>query len=211
MPKNSKAVARLKGLNKHLQNDEEPVMSIPGIWDNGQTDHSTACDIVLTNQRIFGYYFVSFPRERLFLDALPLATIRAVTLRQKNFEPIFRELMVSSAERKVYIRAPRQKIEMLNEALRVAIAGHTSNTGATFAATEPEQAKQPPIYGRQEIRRQFENSPLGITTLFSGGLLLEVVGAMLWSIMHSAQIGLPLIVAGFVAWLSAILLRRKRT
>src|SRR5690348_9063486 len=116
-----KILNRLKGLRNNLQTDEQPLFSVPAIWDGGQGQHSTPCDIVVTNQRVFGYYYVSFPRERLFLDALPLKSIRAVSLRQKSFEPLFRELLVSNSQRRIYIRAPRQKIESLNEALRSAI------------------------------------------------------------------------------------------
>src|ERR1700687_3153029 len=98
-----KILKRFKGLRQQMQADELPLFTIPAIWDGGQGPHSTPCDIIVTNQRIFGYYFVSFPRERLFLDALPLASIRAVSLREKSFEPVFRELLVSSEGRKVYI------------------------------------------------------------------------------------------------------------
>src|SRR5260370_6890339 len=66
-----KITASLKGLHDHLQKDEQPIINIPGIWDNGQQNRSTACDIVLTNHPLLGYYKVSFPPERLFLDTLP--------------------------------------------------------------------------------------------------------------------------------------------
>src|SRR5947199_8667720 len=116
-----KILARLKRLRNHLQANEEPLFSVPAIWDGGQSQRSMACDVVLTNQRLFGYVFVSFPRERLFLDALQLNSIKAVSLRHKTFEPIFRELLVSEGQRKVYIRAPRQTIESSYDALRTAI------------------------------------------------------------------------------------------
>src|SRR6185437_4546526 len=116
-----KILARLKGLRNHMKPGEEPLFSIPGIWDGGQGQRSMACDVVLTNQRLFGYVFSSFPRERLFLDAIPLSSIKAVSLRQKSFEPIFRELLIRNAQRNVYIRSRRQQIEGLYEALRAAI------------------------------------------------------------------------------------------
>ena len=64
-----KIIRQLKGLRTHLQPDEEPLFTVPAIWDSGQEQRSVPCDVVVTNQRIFGYYFVTFPRERLFLDA----------------------------------------------------------------------------------------------------------------------------------------------
>src|ERR1700736_4778360 len=161
-----KRLNRLKGLRNNLQANEQALFSMPAIWDGGQGQRATPCDIVVTNLRVFGYFYVSFPRERLFLDALPLKSIRAISLRQKSFEPIFRELLVSSDQRRVYIRAPRQKIESLNEALRSAIEQYT-----------PEAQPTAPVYGKQEIRGPFERSPLAITLLFVGGLLLEIAGA----------------------------------
>src|SRR5713226_6932868 len=117
-----KILKRFKVLRQHLLAGEAPLFTVPAIWDGGQASHSTACDVIVTNQRIFGYIYMTFPRERLFLDSLPLASIRAVSLREKSFEPLFRELLVRGEGRKVYIRAPRQKIESLQDALRSAIA-----------------------------------------------------------------------------------------
>jgi len=213
-----KILKRFKGLRQHLQAGEAPLFTVPAIWDGGQESHSTACDIIVTNQRIFGYIYMTFPRERLFLDALPLASIRAVSLREKSFEPLFRELLVRGEGRKVYIRAPRQKIESLQDALRSAIAQHTSEAQQSFidrADPSPETALQlqdavTPIYARQEMRGTFERSPLAIIMLFVGGLLLEIVGAITWLVSQSAQAGLPLCVAGFVAVVTSILLLRSR-
>ena len=208
-----KILARLKGLRNHMQADEEPLFSVPAIWDGGQSQRSMACDVVLTNQRLFGYVFVSFPRERLFLDALQLNRIKAVSLRRKTFEPIFRELLVSEGQRKVYIRAPRQKIESLYEALRTAIAEYAPSAQVAiedeFVSTS-SQASPSPVYGRQEIRTSFERSPLAIILLFVGGLLLEILGAVVWVATQSAQTGLPPIIAGLVAVIMSILLRRSR-
>src|SRR5712691_2772127 len=105
-----KILTRLKGLRNHMQPGEEPLFAIPAIWDGGQGQRSTPCDVVLTNFRLFGYVFVSFPRERLFLDAITLSSIKAVSLRHKTYEPLFRELRVSNGERNIYIRSPRKKI-----------------------------------------------------------------------------------------------------
>lgn len=204
-------IARLKGLRNHLQTGEEPLFTVPAIWDSGQEQRSEPCDVVLTNQRLFGYVYVTFPRERLFLDSLSLNAIKAVTFRQKTFEPLFRELLVSDGQRKVYIRAPRQKIEGLYNALRSAIEHYAPQTQAALEHEEASHANQTaPTFGRQEIRAPFERSPLAITLLFIGGLILEIAGIFLWAVTQSSQIGLPLIIAGFVAVITAILVRRQR-
>src|SRR5438045_2387563 len=135
----AKILARFKGLRDHLQADEYPLLAIPAIWDAGKAQHSTACDIIITNQRLIGYYFVGFPRERLFFDALALSNITTVILRQKSFEPVFRELLVSDNQRTVYIRAPRQKIESLYSELRAALAEYAPGTSATFESGGAEQ------------------------------------------------------------------------
>ena len=203
-----KILARLKGLRTHMPPGEEVLFSIPGIWDGGQGQRVMACDIVLTNQRLFGYASISFPRERLFLDAIPLSSIQAISLREKSFEPVFRELLVRNGQRNVYIRSRRKQIEGLYEALRVAIE---QIAPAAQPALENAEVESPaPIYGRQEIRTPFERSSAGITLLFAGGLLLEVIGVLLWLATGSAQTGLPLFFAGLVAVITAVLVRRQR-
>src|SRR5213082_3999688 len=122
-----KILSRLKGLRNHLQPDEEPLFTVPAIWDSRHDQRSVPCDVVLTNKRLFGYVYVTFPRERLFLDALTLTAIKAVTFRQKTFEPIFRELLVSDGQHKVYIRAPRKKLERVYEALQSAMGCYGRN------------------------------------------------------------------------------------
>lgn len=210
-----KILRHFKGLRQRLQKDETPLFTIPAIWDGGQESHGTACDIIMTNQRVFGYIYTTFPRERLFLDALPLASIRAVSLREKSFEPLFRELLVSSDKRKVYIRAPRQKIASLEAALRSVLAQDSAETPPNADTGDPPLAttdrRQPPIYGKQDMRSTFERSTLAIVMLFVGGLLLEITGAALWIVSHSAQNGLPLCIAGFVAVVTSILLQRQRS
>ena len=208
-----KIVARLKGLRNHLQADEEPLFSVPAIWDGGQSQRSMACDVVLTNQRLFGYMYASFPRERLFLDALQLNGITAVSLRQKTYEPIFRELLISEGQRKVYIRAPRQKIEGLYDALRTAMPQYAPSAQVAIedeSGSRSSQGTSSPVYGRQEIRTSFERSPLAIILLFVGGLLIEILGAVVWVTTQSTQTGLPLIIAGLAAVITAIFLRRAR-
>lgn len=200
---------RFKGLHAQLQEGEFPTFTIPAIWDGGQGERAMPCDVIVTNQRVFGYYYVSFPRERLFLDAIALDDIRAVSLREKSFEPLFRELLINTGTRKVYARAPRQKIERLYEALRA--ANKEDTRPASGAENDQGQAREAraPVYGRQEIRAAFERSPLAITLLFVGGLALEVLGALFWLLTGSAQTGLPLMVAGFVAVVTAILVARR--
>lgn len=210
-----KMLATLKGLHERLEPDETPLFNIPAIWDSGQGQRSMPCDAVLTNQRLMGYVYVTFPRERLFLEAFPLKDITNVSVRQKSFEPLFRELMISDGTRKVYIRAPRQKIETLYEALRAAIAAYAPRAQTTFEAgsssTPPEtQARPAPVYGRQEIRAPFERSSLALTLLFIGGIVLEIFGVIIWTSTQSTSTGLPLCIAGFAAVLTAILTRRRR-
>jgi hypothetical protein len=225
-----KILGRLKGLRAQMREGEQPLFSIPAIWENASDHQSNACDLVLTNQRLFGYIYTTFPRERLFLDAVELAAIKAVTIRQKSFEVLFSELFVSDGQKRIYIRAPRKKIEDTSRALRQAIAdcspathlalnggereeeqaaahaGHTSATG-----TQGEQAGQlsKPIYGRQQVRQPLERSPLGITLLLVGGLLLEIGAALVWAATGSPQTGGPLFLAGLVAVIFAILARRQ--
>ena len=205
-----KIIKRLKGLHAHLQPDEDPLFTVPAIWDSGKEQRSVPCDVVVTSQRIFGYYFVTFPRERLFMDALNLTEIKAVTFRQKTFEPVFRELFVSDGLHKVYIRAPRKKLERLYEALQSAMEIYGLNTQAALEGEETKPTNETTAaFGRQEIRTTFERSPLAITLLFIGGLVLEIGGIVLWTTTQSAPTGLPLIVAGFVAVITAILVRRR--
>ena len=198
-----------KNIQQHLQEDEVVLFSAPGFWDNGEVNYSTACELVLTNQRIIGYYTKSFPREHLFLDALPLADLTQVSLRQKNYEPLFRELLVSDGTRKIYMRTSRRHIERL-----YALLSETTGKGEAITqeqATEESSAPhQGPSYARQKVRTSFESSSLGITLLFVGGLLLEIIGVVLWR-TQGAAIGTPLCIAGLVAVTTALLVRRQRT
>lgn len=214
-----KIIARFKGLRDHMQADEIALFAVPAIWDAGVEQRSTACDVIITNQRLIAYYFVSFPRERLFFDALTLPNITTVTLRQKSFEPLFRELLVSDGQRKVYIRAPRQKIESLYNTLRSTITEYTPENSPTFESTEQmheasttqsSQRRPAPVYGRQEIRRPFDNSPLAIVMLFVGGLGLEIIGLVLWFNTANSQTGLPLCIAGLVAVIFSVIVMRQR-
>jgi hypothetical protein len=212
-------LGQLKGLRERMQSGEEPLLDIPGIWDSKQeeTGQSMACDIVLTNQRLMGYAYTAFPRERLFLEAIPLAEITAVSLRHKTFEPLFRELLVRDGERKVYIRTSRRHIEALYEGLRSAIEEYAPQAQSALEHEEnhteaPASAssRPSPVYGRQDIRTAFENSPLAVTLLLIGGLALEVVGILVWVITKSASTGGPLFFAGLLCVIFSIIVNRQR-
>jgi hypothetical protein len=208
--KAEKILVSRKGLRDHMQPGEQPLVDIPAIWHGGEGRRGMPCDVILTNQRLLGYAFVTFPRERLFLEAMPLAAITTVSLRQKTYEPIFHELLVSDGQRHVYIRAPRKQIETLYTSLRAAIEEHVSSAAENIAQNEsPSSTRPTPIYSRQVIRTSFERSPLAITLLFVGGICLEIIGALLWSTSQNTQVGLPLCTAGFVAVLTAILIRKQ--
>ncbi len=211
-----KILARCKGLSKQLQPGEDPVLSIPAIWDSDKHSHREACEVILTNQRLIGFYCKSFPREKLFFDTLDLSGIAHGTLRQKIYEPVFREIMVSEGTHKVAIRAPRQKSEALYAALRTATSAHhePGDQKATLESPEASSTAGTPLapaYGREDIRTAFDTSPLAIVLLFVGGIVLEIVGAILWLFTQSSQVGLPLCGAGFVAVIVAILQARQRS
>ena len=210
-----KIFRQVKRLREHMQPGEGPLLAIPAIWDSGKQQHSTPCDVIVTNQRLLGYYSVVHPRPRLFLEELPLAEITAVSFRHKTYEPLFRELLVSMGQRKVYIRAPRRHIEALYSALRAANEEYVTSAQATFedvpTSTTPAATSPPTtVYGRQDIRTTFEHSPLAIILLFGGGLVLEILGFALWAATQNLQAGLPLFVAGLVSVITATLLRRHR-
>ncbi len=205
----AKILRRLKGLRDTLEPNEVPLLNEPGIWDGGQEEYgrrSMPCDIVITNQRVLGYALTTFPRKRLFLDALPLSTINTVSLRERTHEPIFRELLVSDGQRKVYIRAPRKQILVLYDGLRSAVE---KTAAQEEGADEPQTAHQTPIYGKQDIRVPFERSAFTTALLFTGGLLFEILGVVAWVMTQSVQIGLPLCIAGFLAVSIAIGQRRQ--
>src|SRR3989440_10356508 len=138
-----KIFRRVKGLRDQMQPGEEPLLAVPAIWDSGNEQHSTPCEVIVTNQRLLGYYSVHFPRKRLFLEELSLAALTTVSLRHKTFEPLFHELLVSEGRRKVYIRAPRRYIEALFTALRSATEQHVSTTQPTFEEQPGESTMDP--------------------------------------------------------------------
>jgi len=215
-----KIFRKVRRLRNHMQPGEEPLLGIPAIWDSGKEQRSIPCDVIVTNQRLMGYYSVTRPRTRLFLEDLPLAEIVAVSFRHKTYEPLFRELLVSTSSSKVYVRAPRRYIEALYAALREATELYTTNAQTIFEdipsrasvnESSTSNLTSTTVYGRQEIRTPFQNSPLAITLLFGGGLLLEILGFGLWAATQSLQTGIPLFGAGIVAVITATLLRRQRS
>ncbi len=216
-----KILARTKGLQQRMQPDEMPLSKFPAIWDNGQTHTSKPCNVIVTNARLLGFEFVTFPRERLFLEEFPLRSISSVTLRHKTYEPLFRELAVSDGAHKVYIRAPRKQIEALYTALRFATEQYTPAAHPDFEhendgenrheqTVETPRTTPPPVYGRQDIRTTFEQSPLAIVLLFVGGLALELIGVVGWFLTGNIQVGVPLFIAGFLAVVVATFIRRQR-
>lgn len=211
-----KILARTKGLQQHLQPNEEPLLKVPAIWDNGQAHHSKPCDVIVTSERLMGFALVTFPRERLFLEDFPLASITSVTLRHKTFEPLFRELAVSNGERNVLIRAPHRLIETLYTGIRSATEQYTPATHPNFeneqtnATEETRPATPTTVYGRQDIRTTFERSPLAIILLFVGGIVLELIGIAGWLLTGNIQVGTPLFIAGLLAVVVATLVRRQR-
>ncbi|HLG78780.1 MAG TPA: hypothetical protein VKX46_20380 [Ktedonobacteraceae bacterium] len=202
-----------KGLSSHLQEGEQPLLAEPGIWNGGENQRNETCDVVVTNKRLLGYYYRSFPREKTFLDALDLKAITAVSWIQENYSPIFRELLVKTPTRQVSIRTPHKKSEALYVAIRAATDSNTSQAEPTSEHAESPTtgtAGPTPTYERRQIRTPFDNSPLAITILFIGGLILEIGGIILWATTNSSATGLPLFAAGLVAVVIATLVRRQR-
>jgi hypothetical protein len=128
MPKTTseKLLTRFKGLREHLREGELPLYSTPVIWENATAQQTQACDLLLTNQRLFGYIPTTFARSHAFVDDLELASIKVVSLRKKSHEVMFRELLVSDGDKKIYLRATRKKIEETYETIRAVITEHVS-------------------------------------------------------------------------------------
>lgn len=206
-----KILSRLKGLSAQMREGEQPLFSIPAIWENATEKQSNACDLVLTNQRLFGYIYTTFPRERLFLDALELDKVTTVSLLQKSFAGGFRELLVRDGTQKIYIRATRKKIEDTYAALQSTLAEHAPAAHATLdkPTLNGEAAHPALVYSRQQVRQPLERSPLGITLLLVGGLLIEILGAIAWVVTGSLATGLPLFLAGLIAVGVATMARRQ--
>ena len=215
-----KILASIKGLREHMQADEKLLTTIPGTWYSvpiGESEpRTTTCEIVLTNQRLLGFLYIKFPRERLFLEAFSLASIIKLSFRQRSFDQLFRELLVSDGLREASIRSSREKIELLNQEIQLAIATYAPHTTSSAQSSssfkegqEVDTVRPTPVYERKELKTSFEQSRLGVTVLFVGGLLLEIIGIIAWSATKSGQIGLPLCIAGIFAVFIATLVRRQ--
>lgn len=215
-----KILARLKGLRERMRPDEIPLLNVPAIWDGGlpeQEGHATPVDVVVTNQRVIGYALKTFPRTHLFFDALELSRLTTISQRNKSYEPLFRELLLSDGKRKVYLRTPQKQVTQLVHTLRQAIETYVPDAQAqveettdTPSASSGEVKAAAPVYGVQDIRAPFEGSLLAIVLLFIGGLVLEIVGAGAWAATGNAQVGLPLCIAGFLAFIFSIFVMRQR-
>src|SRR5258708_12488069 len=162
-----KIFRRARRLREQMQANEEPRLAVPAIWDSGKEDKSTPCEVIVTNQRLMGYYSVNFPRKRIFLEDMQLNKISSVTLREKTFEPIFRELLVCEGPRKIYIRAPRRYIEALYAALRSNSEQHLTTSKQTVVAEPPQHeqatAPQTPPYAHPHTHRLSSPPPLPTT------------------------------------------------
>ena len=131
----------------------------------------------------------------------------------------FSELAISDGERKVLIRATRRLIETLYTGIRSATEQYTPTAHPDFEneetkgaqeAKEPQQAAPATVYGRQDIRTAFEHSSLAIVLLFVGGIVLELIGVVVWLLTGNSQAGVPLFIAGLLAVIVATLVRRQR-
>ncbi|WP_052889907.1 hypothetical protein [Thermogemmatispora carboxidivorans] len=197
---------RFHGLQAHLEPGEEPLESRPVIW-HSQQHGSVACDVILTNRRLLGYYQVRFPRRRLFLEAIPLAEVTAITLRSPQSKPLLHELLISSEEGVVLLRAPRRVIEGLYDSLHR--LGAETGPEPELAGAEPARAPSP-RFDRQRLARSAEHSPAGIALIFACGLILEIIAIFLWLTTGSLATSLPPFGAGLLAVLTAILVYRQR-
>ncbi|MBX5458126.1 MAG: hypothetical protein IRZ31_14620 [Thermogemmatispora sp.] len=211
---------RFRGLQAHLQPGEEPLESRPVIW-NSQQHGRVACDAILTNRRLLGYYQVRFPRPRLFLEAIPLTEITAITLRIPQSRPLLHELLISSGEGSVLLRAPRRTIDYLYDSLRRLSEESRQGPGPIATEQEPspilassnqeEAARaQPPHFARQQLAGTAERSPTAIAAIFACGLILEIIAVYLWLTTGSLATSLPPFGAGLLAVLTAILVYRQR-
>lgn len=208
-----KILTRIKGLAGHLEEGETPLQNLPAIWDGAQKAHSETCEVIITNKRIIGYYYRSFPREKLFLDALNLEDITQIARQPRSYSPIFQQLEISTSQRKIYIRAPHQQIALLCQALEEATNLPLQELKATEKAKVAKTSLKPASSETKTTepkRISFEESPLGITLLFAGGIILEFLGLWAWTSTNSSAVGMPICIAGFVAVAAAIFIRRQQ-
>ena len=60
-----KILRSVKLLRDYMLPDEIPLLNVPAIWDSGKEQRSTPCDVIVTNQRLLGYYSVIRPRQQV--------------------------------------------------------------------------------------------------------------------------------------------------
>ncbi|WP_376795065.1 TRIC cation channel family protein [Thermogemmatispora sp.] len=206
---------RFRGLQAHLQPGEEPLGSRPVIW-HSQEHGAVACDVILTNRRLLGYYQTRFPRSRLFLEAIPLQEITSLTQRIPQSKSLLHELLIISGQGQVLLRAPRRSIEQLCEAIRLLKEGasqerEAASSSAVAAGGEEEPEREPPLrLARQQLVGSAERSPAAIAAIFACGLILEIIAVFLWATTGSLATSLPPFGAGLLAVLTAILVYRQR-
>ncbi|GER83199.1 hypothetical protein KTAU_18360 [Thermogemmatispora aurantia] len=211
---------RFRGLQAHLQPDEELLGSRPVIWSSQQHGR-VACDVILTNRRLLGYYQVRFPRPRLFLEAIPLTEITAITLRMPQSRVLLYELLISFGEGSVLLRAPQRTIDYLYDTLRHLSEGSRQEPGPMAAEQEPSPTRaassqqepscgQSPHFARRQLAGTAERSPTAIAAIFACGLILEIIAVYLWLTTGSLATSLPPFGAGLLAVLTAILVYRQR-
>ncbi len=213
---------RFRSLQSHLLPDEEPLSSHPVIWKS-QQHGGLACDAILTNRRLLGYYQVRFPRRRLFLEAIPLEEIISVTQRDPQSKSLLHELLIIAKQDRVLLRAPRRVIENLYDALHHLSASEgesktqktaTAESASVSAQTdgaEPDRASvHSPRFARQQLTGSAGHSPAGIALIFACGLILEIIAVFLWQTTSSLATSLPPFGAGLLAILTAILVYRQR-
>ncbi len=211
-----KSFKRLKRLSDRMREGEQPLFTIPAFWENREEKQTQACDLVVTNQRVFGYIYTTFPRERLFMDTLELEQIKTVSIRQKTSDMIFRELLLSDGQKKVLVRGTRRRIEEAFTVLRSTIGDRSllaeeggEEESVQDSLEEVTVERSAPVYERKKLRQSLERSPQGLAFLLAGGLLLEVLGVATWAFTGSLQIGGPLFLAGIIAVVIATVARRQ--
>src|SRR5437879_8705217 len=99
-----KIFRRARRLREQMQTNEEPLLAVPAIWDSGKEQRSVPCEVIVTNQRLIGYYAVDFPRKRSFLEEHSLSTITSVTLCYKTYESLYRKLLSRYGDHTLYVR-----------------------------------------------------------------------------------------------------------
>ncbi len=197
------AQSSLRGIDPYIHLNEAALLTIPAIWDNGQSQKSRPCEIVLTDQRLLGFFR---SRRETSVEEFALEAIQTVTFREKQYEPIFRELLVSDGVRRVFIRAPKKKLEELYIRLQATLKLQTS-TGEAVTAS-----KSSPTFERENLSTaSYESSSAGLTMLLGLGIAMECLSLFLCTAAQNLQAAAPLFIVGFMAVCLAFIIRRRRT